>query len=85
MSTVKKIKRMKKDILTKEDLKDENITERVNMAISHAIVKEYRKRAKGLGIGYQTLMKIKLKEALDAETLESRLENIEAEVFKERA
>ena len=46
------------------------------MFVSGDLLETYRDAAKKLGIGYQTLMQIKLKEAMD-HSLEKRLEAIE--------
>lgn len=72
----KKINRMKKNILSEEDFKPENVKVRINMFVSEDLLETYRDAAKKLGIGYQTLMQIKLREAMD-HSLEKRIEAIE--------
>lgn len=63
------------------DFKPENVKVRINMMISEDLLETYRVEAKKLGIGYQTLMQIKLKEALD-NSLEKRIEVIESKLKK---
>ena len=77
----KKIGRMKKNILSEEDFKSENVKVRINMFVSQDLLETYREAAGKLGIGYQTLMQIKLKEAID-HSLEKRIEAIELKLKK---
>lgn len=72
----KKISRKKESILTEEDFRPENVKVRINMFVSEDLLQTYRDEAQRLGIGYQTLMQIKLKEAMD-NSLEKRIEAIE--------
>jgi predicted DNA binding CopG/RHH family protein len=73
----KKISRKKESILSEEDFKPENVKVRINMLVSEDLLQTYREAARKLGIGYQTLMQIKLKEAMD-HSLEKRIEAIES-------
>jgi uncharacterized protein (DUF4415 family) len=66
----------KKDLLTDEMMKPENVKANITIRISGDLLDAYRAEAKKLGIGYQTLMQIKLKEGLD-HNVENRLEKIE--------
>ena len=72
----KKINRAKENLLSGEDFIAENVKVRINMFVSGDLLETYRAAAKKLGIGYQTLMQIKLREAMDL-SLERRLEAIE--------
>jgi predicted DNA binding CopG/RHH family protein len=72
----KKINRKKENILSEEDFKPENVKVRINMFVSEDLLQIYRDAAQKLGIGYQTLMQIKLKEAMD-HSLEERVKAIE--------
>lgn len=72
---MKKTKEVK-NILTDEDMKPENIKANITIRVSGELLNAYRKEAEKLGIGYQTLMQIKLKEGLD-HSLERRLEKLE--------
>ncbi|MCB0342208.1 MAG: hypothetical protein H6626_00190 [Pseudobdellovibrionaceae bacterium] len=65
-----------KSLLTDKDMKPENVKANITIRISGELLNAYRKEAEKLGIGYQTLMQIKLKEGLD-HSLERRLEKLE--------
>ena len=65
-----------KSLLTDEDMKPENIKANITIRISGDVLNAYRAEAAKLGIGYQTLMQIKLKEGLE-HSLEKRLEKLE--------
>lgn len=65
-----------KSLLTDEDMKPENVKANITIRISGDLLNAYRAEAAKLGIGYQTLMQIKLKEGLD-HSLEKRLAKIE--------
>lgn len=73
--TMKKNKEPK-SLLTDEDMKPENIKANITIRISGELLNAYRAEAEKLGIGYQTLMQIKLKEGLE-HSLEKRLEKLE--------
>lgn len=77
----KKISRNKEDILTDEDFKSENIKIRISMFVPLSLQEAYKSEASKLGIGYQTLMQMKLKEALD-NPLEKRVAEIEKKLKK---
>ncbi|MGE0631425.1 MAG: hypothetical protein AB7H48_12945 [Parachlamydiales bacterium] len=65
-----------KNLLTDEDMKPENIKANITIRISGELLNAYRAEAEKLGIGYQTLMQIKLKEGLE-KSIEKRLEKLE--------
>ncbi len=65
-----------KNLLTDEDMKPENVKANITIRISGELLSAYRVEAEKLGIGYQTLMQIKLKEGLK-NSLEKRLEKLE--------
>ena len=65
-----------KSLLTDEDMKPENIKANITIRVSGELLNAYRAEAEKLGIGYQTLMQIKLKEGLE-HSLEKRLEKLE--------
>ena len=65
-----------KSLLTGEDMKPENIKANITIRVSGELLNAYRAEAEKLGIGYQTLMQIKLKEGLE-NSLEKRLEKLE--------
>jgi predicted DNA binding CopG/RHH family protein len=65
-----------KSLLTDEDMKPENVKANITIRISGDLLNAYREEAAKLGIGYQTLMQIKLKEGLD-HSLEKRLAKLE--------
>lgn len=65
-----------KNILTEEDLKPENIRMRISMMMPLDLIDSYKAEAEKLGIGYQTLMQLKLREAL-GNPLEKRIEALE--------
>jgi predicted DNA binding CopG/RHH family protein len=77
----KKISRNKEDILTDEDFKSENVKIRISMFIPLSLQEAYKSEAAKLGIGYQTLMQMKLKEALD-NSFERRLAEVEKKLKK---
>lgn len=69
-----------KSFLTDEDMKPENIKANITIRISGELLNAYRAEAEKLGIGYQTLMQIKLKEGLQnslEKRIEKRLEKLE--------
>ncbi len=72
---MKKTKELK-NLLTDEDLKPENIKANITIRVSSELLNAYREEAEKFGIGYQTLMQIKLKEGLE-NSLEKRLEKLE--------
>ena len=65
-----------KSLLTDEDMKTENIKANITIRMSGELLNAYRVEAAKLGIGYQTLMQMKLKEGLD-HSVEKRLEKLE--------
>lgn len=77
----RKISRSKEDILNEEDLKPENVKIRISMFIPLSLQKAYKSEAAQLGVGYQTLMQMKLKEALE-NPLEKRVAAIEKRLRK---
>ncbi len=62
--------------LTDEDIKPENIKANITIRVSSELLNAYRTEAEKMGIGYQTLMQIKLKEGLK-NSFEKRLEKLE--------
>jgi predicted DNA binding CopG/RHH family protein len=72
-----------KSLLTDEDLKPENIKANITIRVSGELLNAYRAEAEKLGIGYQTLMQIKLKEGLE-NSLEKRLQKLE-KAFRSKA
>lgn len=65
-----------KPLLTGEHMSPENIKANITIRISGDLLDAYRAEAERLGIGYQTLMQIKLREAL-ANPLEKRVQILE--------
>ncbi len=65
-----------KNYLSDEDMALENIKANITIRISGDLLSAYRIEARKLGIGYQTLMQIKLKEGLE-NSIEKRLEKLE--------
>lgn len=70
-------------LLTDEDMKPENIKANITIRVSGELLNAYRIEAQKLGIGYQTLMQIKLKEGLE-NSIEKRLQKLE-KAMKSRA
>ena len=74
-----------KALLKDEDLKPENIKSNITIRMPLDLLDAYRERADELGIGYQTLMQMTLRRALDTEDIVAddnsrlvrRLENLE--------
>ncbi len=71
-----------KALLKDEDLKPENIKSNITIRMPLDLLDAYRERADELGIGYQTLMQMTLRRALDIvaddnSRLVRRLENLE--------
>ena len=66
----------RKNLLSDEDMKPENIKANITIRVSCDLLNAYRAEAAKLGIGYQTLMQIKLKEGL-GHSIEKRLEKLE--------
>jgi uncharacterized protein (DUF4415 family) len=66
------------DHLTDDDMRPANIKVAISMRMSADVLDAYRERAKKLGIGYQTLMQMKLREGLEKDRLEARVTALEA-------
>lgn len=65
-----------KPLLNDDAIRSENIKANITIRISGDLLDAYRAEAARLGIGYQTLMQIKLREALD-NPLEKRVRSLE--------
>lgn len=65
-----------KNHLTDEDLKPENAKWNITIRLAGDLLDAYRAEAAKLGIGYQTLMQMKLREGIQ-NPLEKRVEAIE--------
>lgn len=72
------------DHLTDDDLRPENIKITISMRMPADVLDAYRERAKKLGIGYQTLMQMTLREGLEKERLEARVNALEAKLRASR-
>lgn len=77
------MEKKKKPILSDEDLKLENISANITIRLNAELLNLYKEWAKELGIGYQTLMKIKLTEALKGKNLEERVLMLESKLKKQ--
>ena len=78
MNSKVKNNKVKKEVVTNDDIDPKNTKARVTAWIDGDILLELRRRAKKRGIGYQTLMNTVLRQALiDSATLEERIERIE--------
>ncbi len=73
---MRKAKVTSRPLIADEDLKPENIKANITIRMSGDLLDAYRTEAARLGIGYQTLMQIKLREALE-NPLEKRISAIE--------
>ena len=60
-----------------EDLKPENLRITISMRLPGDLIDGYREQAEKLGIGYQTLMQMRLREGLQKDDLVARLEAVE--------
>ena len=76
-----KSKKERESLILEKDLKHENIKIRISMLVPLDLQEAYKAEAEKLGIGYQTLMQMKLREGLDKSSLETRLEKIEQKLF----
>ena len=74
--TIMKKTKALRPLLNDENMKPENIKANITIRISGDLLDAYRAESAKLGIGYQTLMQIKLREALD-NSLAKRVEAIE--------
>jgi len=72
---------MKEPLLTEDDLKPENVKANITIRMSLDLLDLYRAEAKRLGIGYQTLMQMKLKEAISKNPIEERVAKLEEKLF----
>ena len=72
------------DHLTDEDMRPENVKVTISMRMPADVLDAYRERAKKLGIGYQTLMQMKLREGLEKDRLEARINALEAKMREPR-
>ena len=73
---MRKVKEKEKNYLSEEDLKPENVITRISMMMPLDLIDIYKAEAAKLGIGYQTLMQLKLREAV-GNPLEKRIEALE--------
>lgn len=76
----KEIKRNKESLLSSEDFRPENVKVRISMFIPLSLQHAYKAEAAKLGVGYQTLMQMKLKEAIenkDSGSHETRISRLE--------
>ena len=69
-------KTKRKDMVTEEDIRPESAKIRITMYVPIALQAAYKKEAHKLGIGYQTLMQMKLKDGLES-SLEKRVTELE--------
>jgi len=74
--TIMKKTKLSQPLLNDEHMKPENIKANITIRISGDLLDAYRAEATKLGIGYQTLMQMKLRETLD-NSLAKRVEAIE--------
>jgi predicted DNA binding CopG/RHH family protein len=72
----KKINRKAGSFLSEEDIKPENVKWNITIRMPGDLIEAYRREAAKLGIGYQTLMQLKLREGID-NSLTKRIEAIE--------
>ena len=79
----KKISRNEKNILSEDDFKPENIKTNITIRVSMDLLNLYRKEAEKLGIGYQTLMQMKLKESID-NSISKRVERLESVIMRDK-
>jgi uncharacterized protein (DUF4415 family) len=79
----KKINRIK-DMFTEDDFKPENVKANITIRMPLDLLDLYRAEAKRLGIGYQTLMQMKLRESISSKPLEDRIANLEKVISKNR-
>jgi uncharacterized protein (DUF4415 family) len=68
------------DHITDDDLRPENIKVTISIRMPANVLDAYRSRAKKLGIGYQTLMQMKLREGLEKDHLDARVTALEAKL-----
>lgn len=68
------------DHITNEDMRPENIKVTISIRMAADLLDAYRTRAKKMGIGYQTLMQLKLREALDNDRLDARVTALETKL-----
>lgn len=68
------------DHITNEDMQPENIKVTISIRMAADLLDAYRTRAKKMGIGYQTLMQLKLREALENDRLDARVTALETKL-----
>lgn len=68
------------DHITNEDMRPENIKVTISIRMAADLLDAYRTRAKKMGIGYQTLMQLKLREALENDRLDARVTALETKL-----
>ena len=68
------------DHITNEDMRPENIKVTISIRLPADLLDAYRSRARKMGIGYQTLMQMKLREALENDRLDARVTALEAKL-----
>jgi hypothetical protein len=65
------------DHITDDDVKPENLRITISMRLPGDLLDAYRKRAERLGVPYQTLMQMKLREGLERDSLDARVAALE--------
>jgi hypothetical protein len=68
---------MTKDHITDDDVKPENLRITISMRIPGDLLDAYREKAERLGVPYQTLMQMKLREGLERDDLGARVAALE--------
>ena len=76
-------KKKKRAKLSDEDMKPENISSNITIRMNLDLLNSYKEWGEELGIGYQTLIKMKLTEALKGKNIEERLSLLEAKIKKQ--
>ena len=77
----KKKKKITKALLTDEDMRPSNIKINMTMRVTQDLLDKYRTEAERLGIGYQTLMQMKLKEGIESPSIIQRIETLEKKIL----
>jgi hypothetical protein len=70
------------NLITDDDVKPENVRVTISMRLPGDLLHAYRDRAERLGIPYQTLMQMKLREGLERDSLDARVAALESALRK---
>ncbi|MCM2282020.1 MAG: BrnA antitoxin family protein [Bdellovibrionaceae bacterium] len=80
-----KIEYGRRDLLNANDIEPRNVKERITCMIDEDVVNWLRGEADEMGIGYQTLLNMKLREAMTSVDQDEKIRQVVRDELKKRA